>query len=80
MSDSTPKRAAAFFDMDYTLVCANTAAMYVKYLYRHGLTSRMDVLRTVWWSLRFRLGVLDLRDVVARVVANLEGDSEEELR
>jgi len=73
-------KIAAFFDMDYTLVDANTAALYVKFLRREGLTSRRDVARTLWWSLRYRLGRLDLRQVVERIVADVAGDPEQETR
>lgn len=71
---------AAFFDMDYTLVDANTATMYMRFLREEGLASRRDVARIVWWSARYRLGFLDLRSVVERVVADAAGDSESETR
>ena len=71
---------AAFFDMDFTLVDANTATMYMRHLRREGLTTRRAVARTVWWSARYRLGLLDLRSVVERVVADAAGDSEAETR
>lgn len=73
-------RPAAFFDMDYTLVAANTAAMYVKFLRKEGLSSRRAVARTLWWSMRYRLGLLDLPSVVEKVVAGVAGESEEEMR
>ena len=74
------RAVAAFFDMDYTLVAANTAAMYVRYLRREGLATRRDVVRMAWWSLQYRLGTVDIDAVVGRVVAAMQGDSEAELR
>ncbi len=69
---------AAFFDMDYTLVDANTATMYMRFLRREGLATRRAVARIVWWSARYRLGLLDLRTVVERIVADAAGDLESE--
>lgn len=73
-------KTAAFFDMDYTLVDANTATMYMRHLRKEGLATRRALARTVWWSVRYRLGLLDLRSVVERVVADAAGDSEAETR
>ena len=66
--------------MDYTLVDANTATMYMRFLRREGLATRRAVARVMWWSIRYRLGLLDLRTVVGRIVADAAGDLESETR
>ncbi|MDB4929696.1 MAG: Phosphoserine phosphatase [Myxococcaceae bacterium] len=61
-------RAAAFFDMDHTLVGANSAVLYVKWLRGRGEARRRDAARFGWWFLRYVAGSIDA-DAIARTVA-----------
>jgi HAD superfamily hydrolase (TIGR01490 family) len=69
-------RAAAFFDLDRTLMQGSSAFQFGKAAYRAGLLSRRRLLADAWANLRFRMrGASDesthaLRDRISR---SLEG-------
>jgi HAD superfamily hydrolase (TIGR01490 family) len=69
-------RAAAFFDLDRTLMEGSSAFQYGRAAYRAGLMSRRQLIADAWANLRFRLrGSTDadteaLRDRISR---SLEG-------
>jgi HAD superfamily hydrolase (TIGR01490 family) len=54
MADS-PQRAAAFFDLDKTLIEGSSALHFARAAYRNGLISRRQMARDVWANIRFRL-------------------------
>jgi HAD superfamily hydrolase (TIGR01490 family) len=48
-------RAAAFFDLDKTLIEGSSAIHFGRAAYRAGMMSRGQLLRDLWANLRFRL-------------------------
>jgi HAD superfamily hydrolase (TIGR01490 family) len=54
-------RAAAFFDVDGTLLTVQSGSLYLGYLRRNGLMDLSDQLRIYWSFLTYRLGLLNLR-------------------
>jgi HAD superfamily hydrolase (TIGR01490 family) len=50
---------AALFDIDGTLLACNTASLYMRHLRRTGQARRRDVARTLYYLLRYKLGLLD---------------------
>ncbi len=72
--------AAAFFDLDGTLVVGKTTVLLVKYLRKAGIVSRAFLLLTGLWFLGYRLGLVKVteknRHQSARVFL---GRSEEEV-
>ena len=70
-------RAAAFFDLDRTLMQGSSAFEFGKAAYRHGLLSRRQLLADAWANLLFRLrGSNDgdteaLRDRIAHALAGV---------
>src|SRR4051812_1162967 len=54
MADSPP-RAAAFFDLDKTLIEGSSALHFARAAYSNGLISRRQMVRDVWANIRFRL-------------------------
>lgn len=74
MADSPP-RAAAFFDLDKTLIEGSSALHFARAAYRNGLISRRQMARDVWANIRFRLeGSTDestqvLRERIAEAIA-----------
>jgi HAD superfamily hydrolase (TIGR01490 family) len=71
-----PRRGAAFFDLDKTLMEGSSAFQFARAVYQAGLMSRRQLASDAWANLRYRLrGASDtesqeLRD---RVAASLEG-------
>jgi len=68
---------AAFFDMDLTLVAANTAWLYVRHLRREGYASRRQLARALFWSVRYRLGSIEIDRVYEDAVRSMAGRTEE---
>jgi HAD superfamily hydrolase (TIGR01490 family) len=67
---------AALFDMDKTLLDASSGPLYARYLFRTGKIGRRELLRVVWWSLLSRLGLLDLQNLIPRLLIASTGDDE----
>jgi HAD superfamily hydrolase (TIGR01490 family) len=73
-------RLAAFFDMDRTLVRCNSGTMWIQWLRRRGEISRYRQLRALGWIAQYKLAILDMESVTARVIAEMKGDDEGEMR
>ncbi len=72
-------RAAAFFDVDGTLLTVQSGSLYLGYLRRHGLMDLSDQLRIYWSFLTYRLGILNLRRLAEVSSRWLAGRLEEEV-
>ncbi|HEV2815005.1 MAG TPA: HAD family hydrolase, partial [Solirubrobacteraceae bacterium] len=51
----TTARAAAFFDLDRTLMAGSSAFQFGRASYEAGLVSRRQLARDAWENIRFRL-------------------------
>jgi HAD superfamily hydrolase (TIGR01490 family) len=70
---------AAFFDMDRTLLRIDTGMSWTRFLYRRGELSRRMVAKVAYWSTLYKLALLDMEAVVTKLVADLRGDSEDDM-
>ena len=70
---------AAFFDVDGTLIARNSAQLYMRHLRRTGQARRRDVLRTVWFLLQYKLGLLDLDRALGATMNFVRGREEASL-
>ena len=66
-------RSAALFDMDHTLVSANSALLYVKWLRGRGEARRRDAARFGWWFMRYMAGSLDAAGIARTALLPLAG-------
>lgn len=73
-------RAAAIFDLDRTLVRANTSLLYARWLRRQGRSSRRNLARSAWMMLQYTLGTLDFEVIARGVAAAMAGRDEREFR
>jgi HAD superfamily hydrolase (TIGR01490 family) len=73
-------KPAAFFDMDRTLVRCNSGSLYVRWLRQRGEISRYRQLRALGWLAQYKLAILDMESVTTRVIAEMKGDDEGEMR
>jgi HAD superfamily hydrolase (TIGR01490 family) len=73
-------RVAALFDLDRTLLDASSGQLYARYLYRNGQMGRRELARVAWWGLLTTLGLLDMYDMIPRLLAGAAGDDEREMR
>jgi HAD superfamily hydrolase (TIGR01490 family) len=53
--DPRPSRAAAFFDLDRTLMAGSSGIFFARAAYEAGMISRRRLLGDLWQNLRFRL-------------------------
>jgi len=72
-------RAAAFFDMDNTLLRIETGMSWVRFLRSRGELSPAMFAKAVYWSALYKLAVLDMDAVFTRLIADIAGDSEAEM-
>lgn len=70
---------AAFFDVDGTLIAKNSGPLYMKFLRSRGEIRRRDALRTIYFYLRYRVGLLDIERAVERSSGWIRGRSEAEI-
>ncbi len=70
---------AAFFDMDRTVLEIDTGMSWMRFLRRRGELSALYMVRALYWSTLYKLAILDLESLSARLVADMRGDSEAEL-
>ena len=77
--DRANGRAAAFFDMDNTLLRVDSGMSWVRFLYRRGELPPRMVAKALYWQALYKLAVLDMDAVFTRLVEDLRGDSEAEM-
>ena len=65
----------AYFDMDYTILDTSSGLLYVEYLrQRHQITSR-ELLRFGWWTLLYKLSLIDMARAMPHLSAYAENVS-----
>ena len=70
---------AALFDMDNTLLRADTGMMWTRFLYRRGELPATMVAKAIYWSTLYKLAVLDMETVFTRLCLDLAGDREADM-
>jgi HAD superfamily hydrolase (TIGR01490 family) len=75
---SAPRRAA-FFDMDNTVLRVETGMSWVRFLYGRGELPPAMVAKAVYWQALYKLAVLDIDAVFAKLAATLTGGSEADM-
>ncbi len=58
----------AFFDMDYTLLDTSSGLLYVNYLRQAGQIDRRWLLRAAWWSLLYKLSLIDMARAIPKMM------------
>ncbi|HLK10305.1 MAG TPA: HAD family hydrolase [Candidatus Binatia bacterium] len=71
---------AALFDIDGTLLARNSAPLYMRHLRRTGQARRRDVALTLYFLLRYKMGLLDLERALAASLEWVRGRAEVEVR
>jgi HAD superfamily hydrolase (TIGR01490 family) len=75
----SPAGVAAFFDVDLTLLQVSSGSQWVAYLRRRGEVGLSMMLKAAFWTLQYKLAFLDMETVGRRLVADIEGDTEEDM-
>src|SRR5262245_40236060 len=71
---------AAFFDLDRTLLRVNSGSKWLRFLRERGELGSWMMLRSLLWLLKYELAILDLETLATGLIADLRGDSEQEMR
>lgn len=72
-SRSKRKSIAAFFDIDNTLLEVNSAKLYIKYFYDHGLVSFPELARVSFYILLHRLNILQEEKALPKLLGIVSG-------
>src|SRR4051812_18066235 len=72
-------RRAAFFDMDNTLLRVDTGTSWTKFLYARGELPPSMVAKVLYWSVLYKLAVLDMETIFVKLAEDLRGDLESEM-
>lgn len=73
-------RAAAFFDLDGTLLTVNSASLWVRRERRLGRARPLHLLQAALFIAGYRLGILDIERALRVALSNLRGVPEEFVR
>ena len=73
-------RVAAFFDIDHTVISGDSGMLLVRYLIRNGLMRRRDLLGPVYYTLLYRLNLLDINAVFRRYQERIKGQTHEQMQ
>ncbi len=76
---SSRSRIAAFFDVDRTVLRVNSGTLWMKYLHKRGEIGRLELARAGVWAVLYKLAVLDMDTLARRLVADLKGQSVDEM-
>lgn len=72
-------KAAAFFDLDRTLIDVNSAVLYARFELRAGRISKWQMVRTIAHTLLYHLNLLDMEKSYLSALAHYRGTAEAEL-
>ena len=72
--------AAAFFDLDRTLIDCNSALLYAKHEFRGGRISLKQMAQSIWWTALYHLSVLDMDQAYAKAASHYRGKAYAELQ
>jgi HAD superfamily hydrolase (TIGR01490 family) len=67
------KNYIAFFDLDDTLIRANSGKLLAKSAYEQGMMSLQDLIKAVWLLLLYKFSLLDSEKIIAGMVRWLAG-------
>ncbi len=73
-------RCAAFFDLDGTLITANTGKLWMMREYHEGRIGLGGLMRGTWYIAMYYLGIIDMDSAMRSALRLVQGYSEEEVR
>ena len=70
----------ALFDLDKTLLDTSSGALYARFMYRRGEMKLGELARVGWWTLLSNLGILNMEQIIPRLLESAEGGKEADMR
>ena len=74
----TKSRCGAFFDIDHTVISKNSAALYVKYMYKEGKLGFDSVLKMIFYLTLYKINLLDFEKLADREAQKSKGEKEKD--
>jgi HAD superfamily hydrolase (TIGR01490 family) len=71
---SHPGRAAAFFDLDRTLIDVNSGTLYARYEYENGRISTRQLVTSFFYMGLYYLSLIDIEAAYNRALAHYRGE------
>ncbi len=75
-----PGRPAAFFDLDGTLVTANSGRMWMEHERRAGRISALQFAKGLWYLALYYAGTIDIDKAMGEALGTVRGLPESEIR
>src|SRR5690554_8229911 len=72
-------KPAAFFDLDLTLIDANSAVLWAQHERSRGFISRKEIAQATLWTLLYYLSIVDIEKAYQTTVAANRGPTRSEL-
>ncbi len=73
------KSYIAFFDLDYTLIRANSGKLLVRCAYEKGMMSLMDLIKALWVSFLYKFRLMSSEKIIAAMLKWLAGVPEKRI-
>ncbi|MBN2497567.1 MAG: HAD-IB family hydrolase [Deltaproteobacteria bacterium] len=73
-------RIAAFFDLDGTLLLANSGELWMRREREHGRIGRWQMLQALYYLTAYRFGVIDMESVMNEALKTVKGVPSETVR
>jgi HAD superfamily hydrolase (TIGR01490 family) len=67
--------AAAFFDVDHTILRVNSGSEWIRHQVRRGELGPTSLLRGLWWAALYHVALLDMEKLATRLAAGEKGGS-----
>lgn len=75
-----PGRVAAFFDLDGTLLAANSGSLWLQRERRMGRVTTWQTLQAVGFLAAYNLGVVNIEEAMRQALQTVKGEREEDVR
>ena len=75
-----PSKAAAFFDLDRTLLKVNSGALWMKRERRLRRISFWQMLQATFYLMAYKFGAIDMEHVTLKALQTVIGEKEETVR
>lgn len=72
-------RIGAFFDVDDTILSKSSGTLYTRFMIREGKAGWTQMLKTMWWYARYKMGRLDIQKMTRKVSMYIAGTTEAEM-
>jgi HAD superfamily hydrolase (TIGR01490 family) len=73
-------QAAAFFDMDKTVLAVNSGTLWLRHLVTHREITAFELARATWWLALYQLALVDGEFVFAEAAGSVKGQREVDMR